>query len=220
MLAVERDEDDVAVETDAGPAAARGDTARLCLATREVTPVVDMLRFVVAPDGTLVPDIARKLPGRGAWVTATRSALDGALKRKAFGRAFRGKAKAGADAALPALVEDLLVRDALAALALANKAGRVVTGTAKVESALGAGGVAALLHATDAAPDGCRKLDSLARRLAGDESDEIAVVSCLPGVQLDLALGRANVVHAALLAHPTTAGFLARCRRLERWRAG
>lgn len=220
MLAIARDEDGTEAETDAGPAAGRAGNARLCLATRVVMPVEDMLRFVVSPDGALVPDVARKLPGRGAWVTATRAAVGEAVKRKAFGRAFRGKVKAGADAGLAGLAEDLLERDALSALALANKAGKVVAGNAKVSAALESGEVAVLLHASDASEDGCRKLDSLARRCAGEGSDEIAVVSCLPGVQLDLALGRANVVHAALLAHPTSAGFLARCRRLERWRAG
>ncbi|MBA4790510.1 MAG: RNA-binding protein [Pseudomonadota bacterium] len=214
-------------ETDAGPrglTSARAPLARLCLATREVTPVDQMIRYVVAPDGAIVPDLARQLPGRGAWVTATRTALDTVLKRRAFGRAFRGKGQAGDG--LPDLVEDRLLADARAALSLANKAGRVVTGTMKVEAALHSETVGVLVHAADARPDGVRKLDGAARRAAAaDPQDEdsgrmVAVVDCLTGVELDLALGRSNVVHAALLAHPTTAGFLARCRRLERWRTG
>lgn len=208
-------------ETDGGPRAlkgARAPDARLCLATRTVTPVSQMLRFVVAPDGAIVPDLGHKLPGRGAWVTATREALDQALKRKAFGRAFKGKGASGPD--LPDLVETLLAADTRAALSLANKAGRVVTGTAKVESALASGDAAVLLHASDARPDGIRKLNGFARQMEAAGLRPVAIVGCLPGVELDLALGRSNVVHAALLAHPTTAGFLARCRRLERWRMG
>ncbi|WP_127088814.1 RNA-binding protein [Aquabacter cavernae] len=214
-------------ETDAGPrglTSARAPLARLCLATREVTPVEEMIRYVVAPDGAIVPDLARNLPGRGAWVTATRAALETALKRRAFGRAFRGKGQSSEG--LPDLVEARLLADARAALSLANKAGRVVTGTVKVEVALQSETVGVLVHAADARPDGVRKLDGAARRAATadpqaeDSVRMVAVVDCLTGVELDLALGRSNVVHAALLAHPTTAGFLARCRRLERWRTG
>ncbi|TCT06553.1 RNA-binding protein [Aquabacter spiritensis] len=216
-----------AEETDGGPrglASVRAPLARLCLATRTVTPVAEMIRYVVAPDGAVIPDLARNLPGRGAWVTATRAALATALKRKAFGRAFRGKGTTRED--LPDLVEARLVADARAALSIANKAGRVVTGTAKVEAALFSGQAAVLMHAADARPDGVRKLDGAARRAQATGPDgepparrgDVAVIDCFTGVELDLALGRSNVVHAALIAHPTTAGFLARCRRLERWR--
>lgn len=203
--------------TDAGLADAGRAPARMCIASRTVRPVDDLLRFVVAPDGTVVPDIHARLPGRGAWVTARRGVLAEALKKKAFSRAFRGKGRA--DAALPDLVGQLLEKDALSALGLAKKAGQVITGNAKVIEALQGGKVAVLVHASDAAPDGAAKLDALARRIAEAAGREIARIDDLSGVQLDLALGRANVVHAALLAHPTSAGFLARMRRLEGWRA-
>lgn len=203
--------------TDAGLADASRAPARMCIASRAVRPVDELLRFVVAPDGTVVPDIHARLPGRGAWVTARRCVLAEALKRKAFSRAFRGKGRA--DAALPDLVGQLLEKDALSALGLAKKAGQVITGNAKVIEALQGGKVAVLVHASDAAPDGAAKLDALARRIAEAAGREIARIDDLSGVQLDLALGRANVVHAALLAHPTSAGFLARMRRLEGWRA-
>lgn len=204
-------------ETDSGPASARRELSRLCLATRMVKPVDEMLRFVVSPDGSVVPDLGAKLPGRGAWVSATRGALAEAMKRKAFGRAFRGKGRV--DPTLPALVEGLLEKDALGALGFANKAGRVLTGTMKVTDALQREDVAVLIHASDASRDGVSKLDALAKRVGEATNRQIAVLECLSGVQLDLALGRANVVHAALLAHPTSAGFLSRVRRLESWRA-
>lgn len=207
-------------ETDEGPRGlkhARAPLARLCLATRAVTPVADMIRFVVAPDGAVVPDLACDLPGRGAWVSATRDALQAALKRRAFGRAFRGQGRAGPD--LVDLVEDRLAADTRAALSLANKAGRVVCGTMKVESALASEPVGVLAHAADAAADGVRKLDGLVRRRIAAGMSAVAIVNSLSGLELDLALGRSNVVHAALIAHPTTARFLARCRRLERWRS-
>jgi len=207
----------VADETDAGLEAARRAVTRLCLASRTVKPVGELMRFVLAPDGQVVPDIAARLPGRGAWITARRDALAEANKRKAFGRAFRGKGRV--DPALAEQVEQLLEKDALAALALANKAGRVVTGNMKVIEALNGEKVIVLVHAREAAPDGAGKLDALARRIGEAAGREIVRVDAFPGVQLDLALGRANVVHAALLAHPTSAGFLARVRRLEGWRA-
>lgn len=203
--------------TDAGlPDAGRAPT-RLCIASRTVRPVEDLLRFVVAPDGTVVPDIHARLPGRGAWLTARRAVLAEALKRKAFSRAFKGKGRAGPE--LSDLVGQLLEKDALASLGIAKKAGQVVTGNAKVIEALQSGKVAVLMHASEAAPDGVGKLDALARRIGEADGREIARIGSLPGAQLDLALGRANVVHAALLAHPTSAGFLARMKRLEGWRA-
>jgi predicted RNA-binding protein YlxR (DUF448 family) len=201
-------------ETDDGLSGARKGVERLCVATRAVTPVADMLRFVAAPDGKVVPDVERKLPGRGAWITATRDAVERALRERSIQRAFRGDAEV--DAELPDLVERLLERSALEGLSLANKAGQVVTGAAKVESALIAGDVALLIHASDAQPDGVRKLDAVARAAA----DRLPVLRAFHGEQLDLALGRPNVVHAALLAHPAGAGFLGRCLRLNRWRNG
>ncbi|MEP9354217.1 RNA-binding protein [Xanthobacter sp. KR7-65] len=208
-------------ETDGGPrslGSARAPLSRLCLATRRVTPVSQMLRFVVGPDGQIVPDLARRLPGRGAWVSATRADFETALKKKAFGRAFKGK---GATApGLADLIDTLIYKDTLAALSLANKAGKVVTGHTKVEAALAAGDVQVLLHAQDARPDGVRKLNALARQVEAAGIRAAAVVDCFPGIELDLALGRSNVVHAALLAHPTAQGFLGRCHRLSRWRTG
>lgn len=180
--------------------------------------MADMMRFVVGPDGTIVPDLARKLPGRGAWICATRTALEIALKRKAFSRAFKGKGAASPE--LPALIDQLLEQDMRAALSLTNKAGQVITGTMKVESALASGQVRVLLHAADARPDGVRKLNATARQVHAAGAKAPAIIDCLSGIDLDLALGRSNVVHAALLAHPTTAGFLARCRKLEHWRTG
>jgi predicted RNA-binding protein YlxR (DUF448 family) len=201
-------------ETDDGLSSARKGVERLCVATRAVRPVADMLRLVAGPDGKVVPDVERKLPGRGVWITATREAAERALRERSIQRAFRGDAEV--DAELPGLVDRLLERSVLEGLSLANKAGQVVTGAAKVESSLNAGAVALLIHASDAQPDGVRKIDALARA-AGER---LPVLRALRGEQLDLALGRPNVVHAALLAHPAGAGFLGRCLRLDRWRNG
>ncbi len=201
-------------ELDRGPRD-RG-VERMCVATRTVRPVADLIRFVVGPDGEAMPDLKHKLPGRGVWVTGTQCALEDAIKRKAFGRGFKRDVRLPAD--LVARTEQLLVRSALEALAIAGKASLVVAGFAKVEAILEREHVVALLHAAEAAADGVRKLDSALRR--APRGDSIPVIRILTSKQLDLALGRPNVVHAAAMAGPSSDRVLARLRRLERFRTG
>lgn len=198
---------------DRGP---RGrERERLCVATRTVRPVDDLIRFVVGPDGQVVPDVKAKLPGRGVWVTGTRAALEEAIKRKAFARGFKRDLRLPAD--LAAQTERLLESAALEALAIAGKAGSVAAGFAKTAAALENSDAIALLHAAEAAPDGVRKLDAIVRRR---EDPSLPVIEFLTSAQLDLALGRPNVVHAALLAGAASDTFLSRSRRLERFRTG
>ncbi len=145
-------------------------------------------------------------------MTATAEAVRLAVRKKAFSRGFKDAATA--DPALDAQVAALLERQALAMLGFVNKAGLAVTGFAKVEAAVLQEPVAALVHASDASDDGVRKLGQAARR-AG--KSEIPSVRLFSGVELDLALGRSNVVHAALLAGPVSAAFLARYDALARY---
>jgi len=203
-------------ELDNGPQSRERE--RMCVLTREVRPVVDLIRFVVGPDGAAVPDLKSKLPGRGVWVTATRDALAEAVKRKALVRGFKREVRLNAD--LVTQTGQLLERAALDALAMAGKAGLVATGFGKTEAALTDENekVIGLIHAAEAAPDGVRKLGAALRRR--DSGDQVAVITSLTTAQLDLALGRPNVVHAALLAGPTSGTFLTRLRRLERFRSG
>lgn len=202
------------IDLDAGPRAQ--ELERMCVATRTVRPVADMIRFVIGPDGEAVPDLKRKLPGRGVWVTATQDALSDAVKRKALARGFKREVRLPAD--LVARTGELLERAALDALAMAGKAGLVATGFTRVEAALAREKVVALLHAAEAAADGVRKLDAALRRRP--EHDPIVTIGILTSAQLDLAFGRPNVVHAALLAGPPSDTFLARLQRLERFRSG
>jgi predicted RNA-binding protein YlxR (DUF448 family) len=203
-----------AIEIDTGPR--DGERERLCIATRTVRPLADLIRFVVGPDGEAVPDLKRKLPGRGVWVTATQDALGDAIKRRVFARGFKRDVRLPAD--LLERTDRLLERSALDALAIAGKASLVAAGFAKVETALLREQVVALLHAAEAAPDGVKKLDSAMRHSA--PAGTIAVVRILTSAQLDLALGRPNVIHAALIAGPSSDTVLARLRRLERFRTG
>jgi uncharacterized protein len=210
-IEVRHSEDDDAL--DHGP---RGQgRERLCVATRTVRPVNDLIRFVVGPDGGVLPDVKAKLPGRGVWVTGSRAVLDEAIKRKAFARGFKRDVRLPAD--LAAQTERLLLSAALDALAMAGKAGLVAAGFAKAAEALEHSGATALLHAAGASPDGVRKLDAVVRRRGGTS---VPVIEFLTSAQLDLALGRPNVVHAALLAGSASDTFLSRSRRLERYRTG
>jgi predicted RNA-binding protein YlxR (DUF448 family) len=195
--------------------AERDPPERMCIVTRERRAPEDLIRFVLGPDGMVVPDIRAKLPGRGVWVTARADLVAEAVRRQAFARGLKATAKA--DKTLPDEVDTLLERDCLQSLSLANKAGAVVTGFTKVETAIVGGNITLLLHAKDAGADGIRKLAQALRRRFGED--------CPPGInlfassQLDLALGRSNVIHAALKAEPASKAFLARCRRLAAYRA-
>ena len=201
-------------ELDTGPR--RPGTERFCAATGAVKPVDDMIRFVLAPDGAAVPDLKRRLPGRGVWISATRDALRTAVARKAFARSFRRDVRVAAD--FVETTEALIERAALDALAMSHKARRLALGFGKAEAALARDKVIALIHAADAAPDGVKKLNAAARRGFGPEG--LALVNGFTSAQLDLALGRSNVIHAALLAGSESDTFLARAARLDRFRSG
>jgi uncharacterized protein len=194
----------------------RRQLSRLCAATHTVQPIADLLRFVVGPTGEVVPDVKNKLPGRGIWVTATRPALEDAMKRKVFSRGFKRDVRLPADLVLR--TEISLERAALDALAIAGKAGMVLAGFTKTETALEKSEVAALVHAAEAAADGKRKLEAAWRRRPPDHL--LPIITFFTSAQLDLALHRPNVVHAAVLAGPASETFLARCRRLERFWTG
>ncbi len=202
-------------DLDAGPRRAPG-SERTCIVTREVKPVGEMIRFVVGPDRDVVPDLKRRIPGRGVWVTASRTAVAEAVKRRAFSRGFKADVRVAPD--LADQVERLLERSVLDALGIVHKAGRAALGFAQVERALASEPVVALLHAKDAGRDGVRKLAAAARSRSAEKADELPVVDHFTAPQLDLAFGRPNVVHAALLAGSASDGFLARYRNLERFR--
>ncbi len=205
-------------ELDRGAISVGAGAERHCALTRSLMPVSDMIRFVVGPAGEAVPDVKRKLPGRGIWVTASRTAIDEAVKRNVFARGFKRDLRVSRD--LADQTEDLLVRAALDALSITAKAGVIVAGFAKVEAAIGRDDVLALIHASDAAEDGKRKLAAALQRNRTAESREIEVIEAFGGTELDLALNRPNVVHAALLAGPGSETFLARVARLARFRTG
>ncbi len=190
---------------------------RTCIVTRNRASPDAMLRFVRSPDGIVVPDLKRKLPGRGVWLTPSRPVLETAIKKKAFARAFKAETQTP-----PTLAEDvdrLLERAARESFSLANKAGQVVAGFGKVEEALGRGQVLAVLHASDAADDGVRKVGQLVRRAVEAGAGQIKIVTSLPSDDLGLALGRSHVIHAALLSGSAAMACLGRMEFLGAYRA-
>jgi len=209
-------------DLDNGPRTDRSATMRMCAVTRKVRPIGELIRFVISPQGEVVPDLKRKLPGRGLWVSASRQTVAEAVRRNQFAKGFKREIRA--HATLPADTEALLVRSATEALAMAAKARQVVSGFSKVEGALAQGQAQALIHASDGAADGIRKLDAIVRQKRGNPGEsqdfpqDFPIVNVLTSAELDLALGRSNVIHAALLAGPASKTFLSRCQILVRYR--
>jgi uncharacterized protein len=191
---------------------------RTCIVTGAKGAPETMLRFALGPDGAVVPDIGRKLPGRGVWTELSFRTVSRAAAKQAFSRAFRTKAEASVS--LAETVGALLERDALQSLSIANKAGLVVAGAFKVDSAIETDEVVALIQASDGAADGAAKRVHALRAKLGPEANAVVRVDIFSSRQLDLALGRANVIHAALKHGAASSAFLARADRLRRYRGG
>jgi predicted RNA-binding protein YlxR (DUF448 family) len=191
---------------------------RRCAVSRTQKPPEELIRFVAGPDRVVVPDLARRLPGRGVWVDATRVAVSEAVRRKAFARSLQRNVEAPRD--LPDVVERLMQRRLADAVSIANKAGLVVAGFAKVEEVIAAGRAVVLIHAADAATDGVEKLDRKFKGLAGLGDSDTEIVRELSGAELSLAMGRPNVVHAAAAEGGASRRLIDEARRLGRYRRG
>ena len=169
------------------------------------------LRFIVSPDGELAPDFTGKLPGRGAWLTPDKAALETALKKGAFARSFKTGVRAPEDMA--ARVEAGLAKQALSALGLARRTGDVATGFEKARAMLAEGSAGVLINAADGGEDGRRKL----KAAAGDA----AVVEVFAEAELAAALGRDEpTVHVVIREGPAAQRFLKEARRLRGFRSG
>jgi len=191
---------------------------RRCIVTGESADADGLIRFVAGPDGMVVPDLKRTLPGRGCWVTARRAMVDKAVSKKLFARALRRKVDVPDD--LGALVDRLLVRQATGALSMARKAGALVSGAMQVDKAVRAGRATALLHALHAAPDGIRKLDQARRATVHLGGPDVLVFMLLDDEQMGLAFGGGNVIHAAVLDGRGGHAALRRLEALRDYRTG
>ncbi len=174
---------------------------RTCIVTRTVHHKADLLRFVIAPNGHIVPDVASNLPGRGIYVTCSKLLVAEAIAKRLFSKA--AKQQVTIPDGLLVTLEKQMERRVGEALSFARKAGQVVTGFEKVEAACKKGEVEALIHAADAGADGIKKLAFY----CGPTFDN------LPRSLLSEVLGRENAVHAAVTHGPAAAFFIEAARR-------
>ncbi len=181
---------------------------RRCIVSGEVKETRDLVRFVVAPDGAVVPDVAERLPGRGMWLSASREMVGAACAKGLFAKAARAKVSVADD--LADQTETLLARRCLDLLGLARRARQAVLGFEKVRTVISAGGAILLIEARDGADHGKAKL----RRLGNG----LPVVELFSSAELSLAFGRENVIHAALAPGRLADRFLAETVRLAEFR--
>lgn len=147
---------------------AKADPQRSCLGCREIKAKDDLLRFVLDPEGNVVPDLAKKLPGRGAYTCFSRGCLETAIKKRQFGRSFKGMAKAASAEEVLSLVSALQAERISATIAMANKAGRIVSGSDKVMDALRKGNVSLLILAEDISAESAAKFLAIAGKTGVD----------------------------------------------------
>lgn len=185
---------------------------RRCIASGEIRPKAELLRFAADPEGRVVPDVAGRLPGRGLWLLPRRDMLEKARKRKLFARAARAPLQVPED--LAAQVEAQLVCRCLELLGLACRAGQTVAGYEKVAARLTAGRVALLFEASDAAEGGPAKLRALARR----QGRMPGIVRLFTAAELGSALGLGARVHVAVAPGGLASRLAAETARLAAWR--
>ena len=167
------------------------DRDRQDLVTRQVLDESRLIRFVPAPDGSVAPDLGRKLPGRGLWVAADRASIETAVKKNLFARSAKAPLKPAAD--LADLVEKLLVRRCLDQLGLARREGVLISGFEKSAANIRSGKAAWVVEAADGSADGRGKILALARHQTAKVCGAFTVDD------LSLALGLENAIHAVLL---------------------
>lgn len=168
----------------------RDEPERKCIATGESQPRAGLIRFVIGPDGMVVPDVLGRLPGRGIYVAADRAAIDKAAAKGLFSRAARQPVKA--PEGLSDLIEAQLLRRVIDFLSMARRAGEAVTGYEKVKEWLVKGQARVLIQASDGSERGKTKLHP--------PEGEDSFIGCLSSGELGLAFGRERAIHAALAA--------------------
>ena len=180
---------------------------RTCIATGETGAPERMIRFVVGPEGDVVPDLARRLPGRGLWVKAERSAVERAVAKNLFARAARASVKPAAD--LAERVERLLLERALADLSRARRAGQAVAGFVRVEQMVGQRRAGLLVVADEADGDGLGKLKATGLPIA-----RLGDAAALGGI-----FGREQAVYVAVARDDAGGAFIERIEAgAARWR--
>ena len=190
--------------TRGGRKVERDGPERRCIVSGASRPAAGLIRFVVGPDGTVVPDLAGRLPGRGIWVSADRAALERAVARRLFSRAAR--AQVVVPDGLVALIEAQLAQRLVEMVSLARKGGAAVCGYEKVRAALVKGEAAVLVQARDGSERGRARLRP--------PEGEGRLITSLGAAELGLAFGRDRVIHAALAAGGLASRVVDEARRL------
>jgi uncharacterized protein len=199
----------------------KDEVERRCALTHEVKAAADLVRFVVGPDGILVPDTDAKAEGRGVWISIGEKHVAEAVKKKAFAKSLKSEVTVPAD--LPALTRMRLQQRFVSSLQMAKKAGQLLTGMTKVKAALETGEAIALLTATDAADDGKKKMlatlkaSSKAAEEQGFAGADRPHFELLDSAQLGLALGIESVIHAAPTQGAAGEAAVKRAERLARY---
>ncbi|WP_018013265.1 RNA-binding protein [Sinorhizobium medicae] len=224
-MIVEIDADSLPVDRgpkDRGPkggSAKDGDgNNRTCIVTRESGSPEELIRFVAGPDGVVVADLKRQLPGRGCSVKAERQLVEKAVAKKLFARALRAEVKA--NAGLADEVEKLLAEQLAGMMNMARKAGQFISGATKTEQAVRGLAALAVFHAIDAAADGVRKIDKARKAMSFVSEDETEIPAFRPftGAEMDGLLGSNAFIHAAALAGQAGEGVVKRAIMLEKYR--
>lgn len=177
---------------------------RRCIVTRKQLPKQALLRFVVDPDGQVVPDIVGRLPGRGLWVAARRDVLAMAMAKNAFAKAAKRSLTVPSE--LAERTTSLVAARCLELIGLARRAGQAAMGFERVRDWLGRGQVGVLLAAEDGAADGRRKLKAAAQG--------VPAIELFTSAELTAALGREHVVHAAVAPGRLAQAIIAEAGRL------
>ena len=203
--------------------ARREETTRMCALTRAEKPVAELIRFVLGPDGVLVPDTEAKAEGRGVWISLSRAAVAEAVKKKVFARSLKTEVRLPDD--LPGLTQLRLEQRYLSALGMAQQDPNATAVYRQVRALIDTGKLIALITATDAAEEGRSKMVGPLKALhyAAAEEDIIGFVvphfELLSSEQMGLALGLENVIHAALTRGAAAQAAVEKARRLALYTA-
>ncbi|ENN92618.1 RNA-binding protein [Bartonella schoenbuchensis] len=189
---------------------------RTCIVTKKSASTTALIRFVVGPNNQIIPDLKANLPGRGIWVSAHHHTIEEAIKRKAFSRNLKTDVEVASN--LANIVDKLLLKSALGSLSMARKAGAVVTGLTKVDSAIRSGQVALVLHAKEATEDGKRKILQAIYAIQQKTNQDIKVLSLFTSDEMSVAFGANLVIHAALLNTKSAEGFSKTINKLIAYR--
>jgi uncharacterized protein len=193
--------------TRGGAAKLREEPERRCIVTGDSGPKGGLVRFVVGPDNAIWPDVTNRLPGRGIYVSADRTALDKAVARNLFLRAAKAQVTVAPD--LTAQVEALLVHRVTDLISLSRKAGEAICGFEKVKDWLDKGRVRALIQASDGSERGKEKLWT---------PEGARFIGCLTAGELGLSFGRERAIHAALASGGLTQRIVEDAARLAGFR--